>query len=305
MTITERQRENRRWFIGSSDAAAACGVSRWCTRLELWLDKTGRRQRTPMDEERAALGNLMEPVVGAFFNLRHRQYGRRAVPQTVTLYDDYRAANLDFLVEPEDRPLEAKTAAPWMEHEFTDQPPIDYRLQVEHQLAVSGYGDEAWLSVLIGGIKARDFEITSDPTVRREMLRLEADFHQRVIEERMPEPVNAADVLLLHATDNREYITATPELRAVHLELAAIAKHVKEYRDRREQLADQVALALGIRAGFTDEHGNKLISWTAPAARHIDWQSVCAELYPVVSKSMYEQAVRKHSTPPSRRLHVH
>lgn len=303
MTITEQQREARRWFIGSSDAAAACGVSPYTSRLELWLDKTGRRERTPMDAERGALGNLLEPVVGAFFELRHPEL--QAVPVTETIFDDYRAANLDFIVEPSGVPLEAKTAHGFRRPDFEDTPPMDYLVQVEHQLAVRQRGDEAWLSVLIGGTEPRDFELVSDPNVRRDMLALEADFWQHVVEDRAPEPRSASDVLLLHATDNARYIPATPELRAVHAELQAIAKHQRELRERRQKLVDQLALVLGADAGVAGDYGRPLISWRAPTAPNIDWQSVCAELYNHVARSTYDQAVRKHSAPYPRRVIPH
>ena len=60
----------RRQGIGSSDAAAAVGVSPYQSQLELWLIKTGRDQHLPKvdpNDEGSPLywGTLLEPIVAS------------------------------------------------------------------------------------------------------------------------------------------------------------------------------------------------------------------------------------------------
>ena len=52
----------RRKGVGGSDSAAVCGLSRYSSPLEVWLQKTGRKPATP-DNEAMQWGRLLEPIV--------------------------------------------------------------------------------------------------------------------------------------------------------------------------------------------------------------------------------------------------
>ncbi len=60
--ITEEQRRLRKSGLGGNDAAAAAGLSRWNTRLELWTEKTDPDASTEETYDMRWRG-LMEPVV--------------------------------------------------------------------------------------------------------------------------------------------------------------------------------------------------------------------------------------------------
>lgn len=55
--ITDKQREQRRRYIGGSDMAAILGVDPWKTQVDLWLEKTGRLVDEPLTSKAAELGN--------------------------------------------------------------------------------------------------------------------------------------------------------------------------------------------------------------------------------------------------------
>ena len=61
--------EWRRKGIGGSDASVVCGVNKWKSPVELWMDKTGQ---LPYDEagEAAYWGTVLESVVKAEFSKR-------------------------------------------------------------------------------------------------------------------------------------------------------------------------------------------------------------------------------------------
>jgi len=56
--------------IGSSQAAAALGLSPWCPPISLWLELTGRQQRQ-FDSEKTWLGTVLEPVIRGIYVERH------------------------------------------------------------------------------------------------------------------------------------------------------------------------------------------------------------------------------------------
>ena len=73
----------RKRGIGSSDAAAAVGLSPYKSQLELWMEKTGRdaalSEADPHDEESPAYwGNILEPIVAAHYTKRSGNRVRRA-----------------------------------------------------------------------------------------------------------------------------------------------------------------------------------------------------------------------------------
>jgi putative phage-type endonuclease len=61
--------EYRRKGIGGSDVAAVCGLSKWKSPVEVWLDKTGQIEPEPAGEA-AYWGTLMEPVIREEFTDR-------------------------------------------------------------------------------------------------------------------------------------------------------------------------------------------------------------------------------------------
>ena len=55
--------------LGGSDAAAACGMSKWKSPLMLWLEKTGK-QASQTAGEAAYWGTVMEPILRQEFAKR-------------------------------------------------------------------------------------------------------------------------------------------------------------------------------------------------------------------------------------------
>ena len=60
--MTPEQLALRKQYIGASEAAAACGLSPWCTPYELWADKTSD-EITERDSARMEWGRRLESVV--------------------------------------------------------------------------------------------------------------------------------------------------------------------------------------------------------------------------------------------------
>lgn len=63
--LTKDQIEFRKSGIGGSDAAAVLSISPWKSPLELWLEKTGRKEDGLPDSTALALGSFAEPFIAA------------------------------------------------------------------------------------------------------------------------------------------------------------------------------------------------------------------------------------------------
>jgi len=140
--ITDEQRRERRAFIGSSDAAAICGVDPWRTASDVFLEKKGRvRPQKP--------GPAL--VVGRYCETGLLDWVQDSLTVAVSRDIAYvhpngiMAANLDGLIlDPDLRAIvEAKTAGlmagRWVDafgEPETDQVPDHVLIQATHQLAV-------------------------------------------------------------------------------------------------------------------------------------------------------------------------
>lgn len=63
MGLTQEQIEFRKSGIGGSDAAAVLGISPYTSPLELWLEKTGRKETASNSSMRLEMGSIMEPFI--------------------------------------------------------------------------------------------------------------------------------------------------------------------------------------------------------------------------------------------------
>ena len=131
----------RKKGIGGSDASVVCGISRYKSPVELWLDKTDQIQSAEAGEA-AYWGTLLESVVRTEFSKR-TGIEVQCVNQLLQSEDHpFMLANLDGICEhPEYGTciFEAKTASAYKVGEWDDAIPDEYALQLAHYMAVTEY----------------------------------------------------------------------------------------------------------------------------------------------------------------------
>ena len=184
MPITEKQRRERINSIGSSDAAAVLGLSRWNTPLGIWSEKVGAVEPEDIgDQLPVIVGTELESLVIKLFCDKTGKKVEPGTPATVThpKYDFIRA-NPDALIVGEDAGLEAKTASGWKAKEWEgEEIPKEYKIQCLHNMAVTG--KKKWyLACLIGG--NQDFrwvQINWDEKVIGQMMEREVEFWQKYV----------------------------------------------------------------------------------------------------------------------------
>lgn len=191
--------EVRRRGIGSSDAAAAVGVSPYQSPLELWMIKTGRTQGLPQldaDDDRTPVhwGQVLEPIVARAYERRTGNRVRRvnAVLQHPDPDRHWMLANIDreVVANPQVQILECKTAGLFGARHWQDGVPEYVQVQVQHQLAVTGKG-AADVAVLIAGQELRIFRIERDESLIADLIQLERHFW-RFVETDTPPPVDGS-----------------------------------------------------------------------------------------------------------------
>lgn len=185
----------RRQGIGSSDAAAACGIHPYLSMLELWMIKTGRMSSN-IDESIEGYsplywGNTLEPMVAKYYQEHTGNKVRRvnAVLQHPNPDKAFMLANLDYAITGNDEVqiLECKTAGEHGAKLWRDGVPLYVTCQVQHQLAVTGK-QAAHICVLLCGHEAKIYKVERDERLIQSIMEHERLFWQYVETDTPPTP---------------------------------------------------------------------------------------------------------------------
>ena len=186
--------EHRKQGIGGSDASIVCGINRYKSPVELWLDKTG--QLPPQETGEAAYwGTQLESLVRAEFSKRTNIVVSEPHQLLQSAEHPFMLANLDGVCESPDHGtciFEAKTASAYKAGEWEDGIPDEYQLQIQHYMAVTGYAG-AYIAVLIGGNTFRWKFVERDEELISMLIQLESDFWSHV-QEGTPPPLDGCSV---------------------------------------------------------------------------------------------------------------
>jgi putative phage-type endonuclease len=193
----------RREGIGSSDAAAIAGVDPWRGAMSVYLDKIGELELDSDKPEYMRWGSLLEPAMAEEFERRMGLYIRARQANVEHGERRWQRATVDGLVS--DAPhntatmhadylgiYEAKTSAGFKDAQWAEGVPDHYRVQVQHQLAVTGF-DHAWLAVLHGGNRFTIHEVDRDEKVVELLNRIEGVFWRENVLGRRPPDVDGME----------------------------------------------------------------------------------------------------------------
>lgn len=172
----------RRRGVGSSDIAAICGLTTRRSALHIYLDKRGIAPAEKPDrrrDEAAEIGLLMEPVIA---ELVRRRTGLSVLPHpgTVAHVDEpWMLASVDaLLAEGDTAPsgiLEKKTRSEHQADEWTEDAPWEVQVQVQWQMAVTGY-TWAMIAAVIGGNQLVIHRLQAEPVLHQDLRTIAARF---------------------------------------------------------------------------------------------------------------------------------
>lgn len=189
----------RKQGIGSSDAAAACGIHPYLSMLELWMIKTGRMSSNIDASSNNGIdgysplywGNTLEPMVAKYYQEHTGNKVRRvnAVLQHPDPNKAFMLANLDYAITGNDEVqiLECKTAGEHGAKLWRDGVPLYVTCQVQHQLAVTGK-QAAHICVLLCGHEAKIYKVERDERLIESIIEHERLFWQYVETNTPPTP---------------------------------------------------------------------------------------------------------------------
>ncbi len=279
--------EYRKSGIGGSDASVVCGISRYKSPMELWMEKTNQ---LPYQEagEAAYWGIQLESLVKSEFTKRTNI---KVKPVNQLLKNEeypFMLANLDGVCEHHDYGtcvFEAKTASAYKSGEWDDSIPDEYMLQIQHYMAVTGYKG-AYIAVLIGGNSFRWKFIERDEELIAMLIQLESDFWKHVestvpptldgseasakfLAKKFPDSIKKSQIILPNTAADliNQYNEACEKL-----------KTITEQKQEAENLLKEM-----IGENETGTVGNWVIDWKSISQERLDSKTLKAE-HPVLYK---------------------
>ena len=284
--------EYRKQGIGGSDASVVCGINRYKSPVELWMEKTGQ---IPAQEagEAAYWGTQLEGLVRAEFAKR-TGIEVRQVKQLLQSEDHpFMLANLDGVcVHPDFGPctFEAKTASAYKAREWDDAIPDEYMCQLQHYMSVTGY-KAAYIAVLIGGNTFRWRLIERDEKLISMLILFESVFWKHV-QDGTPPPLDGSDAsskFLARQFPNsvpRSQVTlpqAASDLLAQYDETCTQLETITEQKQKAENLLKQMMgeNEVGIA-------GDRIITWRSVSQERLDGRTLKAE-----HPTLYKQYTNK------------
>jgi putative phage-type endonuclease len=218
--------EKRRSGIGGSEAPIIMGIG-YKSQYELWADKSGLLEESEEEREQWEWGNILEDPLAQRYVLKTGRtlidHGRFAIvhsnewPFMHCTIDREIACHTAM---PENQPrngpgsLSIKNAGWYMEHEWLEEPPLAFQVQMQHELAVHNW---QWgsFAVLLGGNKFRWCDTVRNNGFISHLIEREDEFMDRVRRQDPPDPDASQSaretILRLHPMDNGRSIILPPE----------------------------------------------------------------------------------------------
>jgi putative phage-type endonuclease len=302
--------EARRAGIGSSDAPAIvmAGQPDWKGKslIQLYAEKRGLRPIGDRERDYFEWGHRLEPVVAAKyeeetnrttfdpgdFHIERHHAAEWMIATPDRIITDYAdpppPLTLPLASGEIKRPgvLELKTASAWNRKDWTDEPPLAYQVQVQHQLAVTGH---LWgsIAVLIGGQTFLWTDIARNDEFIARLMTQEHAFYQRVLRGDAPDPDGSAD-----ASDALDSIYPKEERDAIALSGDAL-QWDKERLEAMKVIETQAAIKLECENRLKNAIGVHAVGVLPNGARYT-WKTGARKGY-VVKPGMSRRFLRSEA----------
>lgn len=295
----EQWLEYRKTGIGGSDASVVCGINKYRSPVELWLEKTGQLSYQEAGEA-AYWGTQLEPVVRFEFTKRTGIEVKLVKQLLQSEEHTFMQANLDGICEHPDYGtciFEAKTASAYKLNEWENSIPAEYMLQIQHYMSVTGYKG-TFIAVLIGGNTFKWKYIERDDEIIEMLIHLEADFWEHIV-NKTPPPLDGSEASEKFLSDRypesipQSRIILPPEADVLIKEYDKETAILNEAAERRQRAENLLKEMLGDNENGTSE--NRIISWKSIFQERLDSKSLRAEYPDLYKKYVNRISYRKFS----------
>lgn len=302
--LTEEQKQIRKTGIGGSDAAAICGLNKYCTPLQVYLEKT-EDVTDKEDNHFMYWGRAMEPVL-----LEEYQ---RLTGHVVTTTDTLRSqeypwmiANLDGYVEAEGIVVEVKNVSAYRAKEFgeqfTDEVPTEYLMQMAHYAIVAN-AKRVDLAVLIGGNDFRVYSYKRNDILEEQLIRIESNFwNENVLKKIPPEPKTYEEAMQMwpakvEGAKVSSVVVSNEKVSAALDEIKMLQENIKELKEQESKRKAEICFLLEDGEILMSPDGAKLATWKTQDSTRFsisDFKEAYPDLVREFTKAIKSRVLRIH-----------
>lgn len=291
--------ELRRKGIGGSDVSIIAGINRFRSIYQLWLEKTGQAQLEETDSEYAHFGTILEPLVKKEFMART---GKKIRAKNVILQSEehpFMLCDLDGVIYEEGEMciFEAKTASAYKQEVWENGVPVEYILQVQHYMAVTG-ARKAYVAALVGGNRFYMHTVRRDEELIGMITAMEREFWEKnVIGGAEPVPDGSEATTAFLSSRYGRCNGMTVELPDSALEVIRryedASEQMKAAKERKDALANQLRSYLGENEAGTVQ--GRTVTWKQITKTSFDSKRLEKENRQIYDKYLTESQYRRLS----------
>lgn len=275
----------RRGHITSTDIAKILGVSKFGDKLSVYMEKTGMEGKREPPSRKMIAGLRYQDAILSDYELETKHSVERIHPYDLGVHKGgVLAASLDGLDKGLDGiPVDAKNISYQKDEDgwgevMTDQIPMDYRLQLAAQMAITG-AKLSRLAVLVSGWDLKIYEMAHNPELEAMILEEAAKFWKDHIIALKPPKLDGSEraqefLDKLYPVNKGMTIPAMDDDGPWmdYLKEATLAKEQAELR------IDEARVWFKGRIGEADgllfEDGRKITWKRAKGAAKVNWEAV-------------------------------
>jgi putative phage-type endonuclease len=286
----------RTFTLGGSDAASAAGIDPYRSRVMLWVEKTGRVERT--ETEAMRWGIALEPVIVEA--LAEMEYHPHRFPMADTATDDARPwlrghpdgfCKLDGATAL----LEVKTAGQWAYK--GDEPPVAYVAQCQVYMHLTGL-DRALLATLVGGQKLHTAIVERNDAAIGQLLELMEEFHGFLERDEAPKPAGddssrAALLALYPSAQEGSVVRLSHREMGLYRQLRARREQEAAVKAQRVELENLLKARMGDAETAISPSDDVLVHWTNTSRSALDTARLKAERPDVYAEFLTTSATRR------------
>ena len=303
MTST-RQLSKDEWIklrnngIGGSDVATICGLYKYKSALQLWLEKTGQVE-PEVAGEAAYWGTKMEPIIRNEFISRT---GLRVNEiDSILRHPKYKfmIANIDGIVVEEDNSkciFEAKTASAYKSEQWDNRIPEEYMLQIQHYMAVTGL-NRTYIACLLGGNKFIYKVIERDNDLIDMIIQLEYEFWKCVVGN-VPPAIDGSEscsnlMSRLYPSANNSSIVLPNEAIDLIEQYNSSKEQEKQFAESKDEAANKLKALLGDNEiGTINDY---TVSWKNVSSERLNTKKLKTDV-PEIYNNYLEASVTRRFT---------
>lgn len=284
--------------IGGSDVSAICGINKYKSMFELWVEKTIGVVENEDEKEVTYWGRVLEPVIRAEF-VKRTGLTVSIVP-SILQHPEYpfMLANIDGFIATDSGNyiFEAKTASAYLIDEWTSDGsiPYPYVLQIQHYMAVTGT-QGAYVACLVGGNQFCYHFINRDDELIDMIITLEQKFWEYVESSTSP-PVDGSDVARdyinsLFPTSTSSCITLDDSCLKLVEDFESYENQEKHYRELKDKSANELKLLIGDNESATIS--DRLVTWKNINSERLDSKRLASEQPELYAQYLNQSSYRR------------